>query len=141
VYVDEVCFSKGPYTFEFDRDGIETICVSRTNTSIEQYIYISPGTTEPTSSQPVKLNECCLAPMSISTESNETSSTVICEYALTTTLYIKTVGLNKYAYVNVEGTIPFDGLNDWWKIQILGDAIGYVEIRTDGRIEYPISYC
>jgi hypothetical protein len=141
VDVDQVCFAKEPYTFEFNKDGIETICVSRTNTFIEQYIYISPGSTEPTSSQPVKLNECCLTPMFISTESNETSSPVICDYALITTLYIKTVGLNKYAYINPEGTIPFDGLNRWWHIQILGDASGYVEIRSDGRIEYPISYC
>ena len=139
VDVDRVCFSNAFYTFEFNRDGIETICVSRNNTFIEQYIEIGGENTKV--SDPVKLNECCLAPMFISTESNGTSSPVICDYALTTTLYIKTVGLYKYAYVNPEGTIPFNGLNRWWHIQILGDASGYVEIRGDGKIEYPISYC
>jgi hypothetical protein len=139
VYVDEVCFSNEYYTFSFNKVGTETICVSRTNPYISQYIEIDSEITP--LPDPVKLNECCLAPMFISTENKETASTVICDYALTTTLYIKTVGLNKYAYINPEGTIPFDGLNRWWHIQILGDASGYVEIRSDGRVEYPITYC
>jgi hypothetical protein len=139
VYVDEACFSNEYYTFSFNRVGTETICVSRTNTFIEQYIEIGGENTKV--SDPIKLNECCLAPMFISTENKETASPVICDYALTTTLYIKTVGLNKYAYTNPDGSGPFNGLNRWWHIQILGDASGYVEIRGDGRIEYPISYC
>jgi hypothetical protein len=140
VYVDEVCFSNEYYTFQFNKAGTETICVSRNNTFIEQYIEVD-GDNNKTSSQPVQLNECCLAPMFISTENKETASTVICDYALTTTLYIKTVGSYNYAYINPNGSDPFNGLNRWWHIQILGDASGYVEIRTDGRVEYPISYC
>jgi hypothetical protein len=139
VYVDEVCFSNDYYTFSFNRVGTETICVSRNNTFIEQYIEVDGENTK--LSDPVKLNECCLAPMFISTESKTTASTDICNYELTTTLYIKTVGSYNYAYINPNGSGPFNGLNKWWHIQILGDASGYVEIRTDGRVEYPISYC
>jgi hypothetical protein len=139
VYVDEACFSNEYYTFLFNKAGTETICVSRTNPYISQYIEIDSEITP--LPDPIKLNECCLAPMFISTESKATNSPDTCTYELTTTLYIKTVGLNKYAYINPEGTIPFDGLNRWWHIQILGDASGYVEIRTDGRVEYPITYC
>jgi hypothetical protein len=139
VYVDEACFSNEYYTFLFNEAGTETICVSRTNRYIEQYIEIGGENTKV--SDPVKLNECCIAPMFISTESKATNSSDTCTYELTTTLYIKTVGLNKYAYTNPDGSGPFNGLNRWWHIQILGDASGYVEIRTDGRVEYPITYC
>lgn len=141
VYVDEVCFlTDNNYTFEFTKAGTETICVSRTNSFFEQYIEVD-GEYSLTSSQPVKLNQCCTAPMLISTDNSATSFPGICEFKLNNTLYISNVGSDKYAYVNPELTVPFNGLNRWWKIQILGDAIGYVEIRTDGRIEYPISYC
>jgi hypothetical protein len=139
VYVDEACFSNEYYTFSFNKVGTETICVSRTNPYISQYIEIDSEITP--LPDPIKLNECCIAPMLISTESKATNSPDTCTYELTTTLYIKNVGLNKYAYINPDGSSPFNGNNRFWHIQILGDASGYVEIRTDGRIEYPISYC
>jgi hypothetical protein len=139
VYVDEACFSNEYYTFLFNKAGTETICVSRTNLSITQYIEIDGK--QIVLPDPIKLNECCIAPMFISTESSPTDSPGICEYELTTTLYIKNIGANKYAYLDPEGTAPFDGNNKFWRIQILGDASGYVEIRGDGKLTYPISYC
>jgi hypothetical protein len=60
VYVDEACVSNNYYTFEFTEAGTETICVSRTNTFILQYIEIDSETI--TLPDPVKLNQCCTTP-------------------------------------------------------------------------------
>lgn len=140
VDVDQVCFSNAFYTFEFTKAGIETICVSRTNTFIEQYIEVDGGYNL-TFSQPVKLNQCCTAPMLISINSSSVADPLLCTFALSNSLYISNDGTYNYAYVDSGLTTPFDGEDRWWKIQILGDAIGYVEISTDGQILYPISYC
>lgn len=171
VYVDEACVSNSYYIFEFTEAGTETICVSRTNTFIEQYIEISGEHTKV--SDPIKLNECCTTPPPTTTTTTTltpttTTTTTInslrqglisstshptdaCSEILDTDCWVsyvaglpggETVSVSSVVYTNPGGTIPFIGDGEFYHIELeLSSASTNCQINGTGNVASAIGIC
>jgi hypothetical protein len=171
VYVDEACVSNSYYTFEFTEAGTETICVSRNNTFILQYIEIESEITS--LPDPVKLNQCCTTPPPSTTTtttltptttttttlsglrqgliSSTSHPTDACSLILDTDCWVsntagmpgsEVVSVSSVVYTDAGGTIPFIGDDNFYHIELeLSSVPTNCQINGTGNVSSGVGIC